>query len=231
MTGRLRIVGVGPGDPGLLTLEARSVLAGAANVAALHPEGTSATALRIARAHLPAHARIMTFGWPRGHNDQARARFYGEVEERLAALLERGEDVVLPCLGDPLLYGSASRLAERLGRRFTVEITPGITSLQAAASALNRPLARGEEILAWVPATAAEARIEAALRFADVTVVLKLGRHLPRIRRLIARAGLADRAWLAAELGSARARLLPLARVEEEPPYMSLLLVRRREAP
>ncbi len=235
MKGRLTVVGVGPGDPELLTQRARAVLARAGVVAAVHRAGRPARALKLAAPHLAEGAERLLFAWRHGWSTEERARFYDRIAAALGSRVEAGEEVALLALGDPLFYAAAARVAERLRDRCRVELVPGISAWQAAAAEAGVHLALGDELVVVVPATLPDDRIEAALRLADVAVVVKLGRHGGRLLRLLARLGLVKRAFFAAELGGADQRLLPLAAGNapacDEIPYMSLVVVRSgREA-
>ncbi len=230
MTGRLVVVGVGPGDPALLTERARTVLARAGVVAAVHRAGRPARALKLAAPHLAEGADRLLFAWHHGWSTEERARFYDGIAAALGSRVEAGEEVALLALGDPLFYAAAARVAERLRGRCPIELVPGISAWQAAAAEAGIHLALGDDVVVVVPATLPDARIEAALRLADVAVVVKLGRHGARLLRLLARLGLVERAFFAAELGGAERRLVPLAPGDapalDEIPYMSLVVVR-----
>ncbi len=228
--GTLHLVGTGPGAPGQLTLAALEQLRRVQEVWAIAASDGRARALEAVRPQLPAGTRLRLFPLAMTATRSAKDGVYGAIAEAARASSQQGRDVALLCLGDPLLYGTASRVLAALAPEVPVRIHPGIASFQLAAARLTLPLVTGEELLAVAPATAEPARIEALLAAVDVLVLLKLGAHLPRWHRVLARRGLLARSWLAVELGGAEELLVRLDRIPPAPqPYMSLLLIRVRE--
>jgi precorrin-2 C20-methyltransferase / precorrin-3B C17-methyltransferase len=232
--GRLTGVGVGPGDPDLLTVRATRAIA-AADVIAYHcaRHGRS-----IARAAAEPYLRagqaeeILQYpltteatGHPGGYA-AVMAEFYARATERLAAHLAAGRDVVVLCEGDPAFYGSYQHLHTRLAGRFSATIVPGISSVSAAAAAVGVPLVQHDEALTVLPGTLSDAELRARLAGADAVAVLKLGRTFDRVRSAVAAAGLLDRARYVERAGTAAQRVEPLADVDPASvPYMSLVLV------
>ena len=232
--GRLTGVGVGPGDPDLLTVRATRIIA-AADVIAYHcaQHGRS-----IARAAAAPYLRdgqaeeILTYpvttegtAHPGGYAG-ALADFYEQAAGRLAAHLDAGRDVVVLCEGDPALYGSYQHLHTRLSGRFAAAIVPGISSVSAAAAAVAVPLVQHDETLTVLPGTLSEESLQARLAGADAVAVLKLGRTFGRVRAALEEAGLLDRARYVERAGTPDQRVLPIAEVDPgSVPYMSLALV------
>ncbi len=222
-------VGVGPGDPELLTVAARRVLGLAGVVVALSQEGRPSRALEIVREALPETARVHRAAIPMQRRERAEAA-YAALAETIAGWLAQGRTVAVLCEGDPLFYGSFIYLQRRLQGRFPVRVIPGINSVAAAAAALAQPLARGSETLAVLPASAGEERLRAALAQFDTVAILKAGRRRHALARLIADCGRADEACYCEELGGGEERLL--RDLERLPPgpgsYFALFLVTRR---
>jgi precorrin-2 C20-methyltransferase/precorrin-3B C17-methyltransferase len=241
--GRLTGVGVGPGDPDLLTIRAARLIA-AADVVAYHcaRHGRS-----IARAAAEPYLRdgqveeilrypVTTEGTdhPGGYNG-VLADFYVEAAARLERYLLDGRDVVVLCEGDPSLYGSYLHLHKRLSGRFAASIVPGISSVSAAAAATSVPLVQHDETLVVLPGTLPADELRARLAGADAAAVLKLGRTFGKVRAALDDAGLLDRARYVERAGTDSERVVPLADVDPaDVPYMSLALVpgrgRRRPA-
>ena len=241
--GRLTGVGVGPGDPDLLTIRAARLIT-AADVVAYHcaRHGRS-----IARAAAEPYLRdgqveeilrypVTTEGTdhPGGYNG-VLADFYVEAAARLERYLLDGRDVVVLCEGDPSLYGSYLHLHKRLSGRFAASIVPGISSVSAAAAATSVPLVQHDETLVVLPGTLPADELRARLAGADAAAVLKLGRTFGKVRAALDDAGLLDRARYVERAGTASERVVPLADVNPaDVPYMSLVLVpghgRRRPA-
>jgi precorrin-2 C20-methyltransferase / precorrin-3B C17-methyltransferase len=232
--GRLTGVGVGPGDPDLVTIRAARLI-GAADVVAYHCARRGSS---IARAAAEPYLRagqveeILQYpattqepGHPGGY-DAALAEFYAEAAGRLADHLRGGRDVVVLCEGDPTLYGSYLHLHERLSGEFAASIVPGVSSVAAAAAAAGVPLVQHDETLLVLPGTLPDAELRARVRGADAIAVLKLGRSFPRVRAALAGAGLLDRARYVERAGTAGQRVAALRDVEPSGvPYMSLALV------
>ncbi|HET6518517.1 MAG TPA: precorrin-2 C(20)-methyltransferase [Geminicoccaceae bacterium] len=225
--GRLYGIGVGPGDPELLTLKAVRLIRAADVLAYVAPDGRPSLARAIAAPHLPGGQRELAIPVPmdpdaRLARDPARA-------EPLAAELSAGRDVALLCEGDPLLYGSFIHLFARLAGRFAVEVVPGVTAITAAAAAALLPLAARDATLTVLPATLPAGRLADHLRRADAAAVLKLGRHLGKLRAVLADLNLLDGATYVERATQPGQRVLPLAALEgDAAPYFSLALVVRR---
>ena len=195
--GRLYGVGLGPGDPSLMTVRAVQVVA-EADVVAYHsaPHGRS-IARSIVEGHLrPEHLEeplvypvtTGTTEHPGGYRG-AMEEFYAESAARLAAHLDAGRTVAVVSEGDPLFYGSYMHMHKRLADRYPTEVIPGVTSMSAAAARLGTPLAEGEEVLTVLPGTLGEEELAARLAGTDPAVVMKLGRTFPTVRAAAERAG------------------------------------------
>jgi precorrin-2 C20-methyltransferase / precorrin-3B C17-methyltransferase len=232
--GRITGVGVGPGDPDLVTVRAAGLVT-AADVIAYHcgPHGRS-IARAAAEPYLRAGQAEEVLSYPvttevsdhPGGYDGAMAEFYAEATERLARHLSGGRDVVVLCEGDPSLYGSYLHLHERLRSRFRSEIVPGISSVSAAAAAASVPLVRHDETLTVLPGTLPDDELRARLAGTDAVAVLKLGRTFGKVRTALEEAGLLDRALYIERAGTKSERVQPLAGVDPDGvPYMSLALV------
>lgn len=225
-TGRLIGIGVGPGDPELLTLKAHRMLRDAKVVAYPAPDDGPSFARSVAAQYLRADQIEIPIVVPmRAERHPARA-VYDDAATKIAAHLAAGSDVVVLCEGDPFFYGSFMYLHERLAPRFAVEVVPGVSSLTAAAAMAGRPLAARNDALTVIPAPLPDERIDALLQQADCAVFIKLGRHLPRVARLLERKGLASKAVYAERVSLASQRILPLAALGDvAAPYFSMILL------
>jgi precorrin-2 C20-methyltransferase/precorrin-3B C17-methyltransferase len=232
--GRLFGVGVGPGDPELVTLKAQRIIAAADVVAyplARHGRGVART---IAAPHLRGDQVEVAMGYPvtteqtdhPGGYEAALREFYDDAAATLAAHLDGGRDVAVLCEGDPFFYGSYMYLHERLAHRYETEVVPGVTSFSAAAATAGTPLAKRDDVLTIVPGTLAPEQLAERLRGSDAAVVLKLGRRFGGVREATERAGVASRAVYVERASSDRERVAPLREVDAAGvPYMSLVLV------
>lgn len=222
-------IGMGPGDPELLTLKAVRLMQSVPVIAYPAPLEGDSMARSIAAPHLPGTqheiAIRMSFRPEPGAGDAA----YDQGAAEIAACLEAGRDVAFLCEGDPLFFGSFAYVLSRLQGRFEIASVPGIASPMAAASALVRPLSIREESLVILPATMPEAELERRLADADAAVVMKLGRHLGKVRAVLDRLGLTQNAHYIEKIGHADQRIRSLDEAGAEgAPYFSLLLVAKR---
>ncbi|EFH11969.1 precorrin-2 C(20)-methyltransferase [Pseudoroseomonas cervicalis] len=238
MSGVLHIVGVGPGDPELVTLRAARILGRAPSYAFFAKRGRVGHAVTIATPHLNPAAEALRFEYPYTTElsvEDARyaggmGAFYDDCAERLAGRLSAGEEVALLCEGDPFLYGSAMYLFDRLRGRFAVEVTPGITAMSGCWSRAAAPMVHGDDVLSVLPATMPEAELAEALQRCDAAVVMKLGRNLPKLRAVLERTGLLPRA-IYAERGTMPGEVvMKLAERDDSPaPYFALVLIPGRQ--
>jgi precorrin-2/cobalt-factor-2 C20-methyltransferase len=166
---------------------------------------------------------------PMTQDSEATARAYGQLTTGIVGELGQGQDVVFLCEGDPLLYGSFANLLQRMGERFDCEIIPGITSITAAAAAAVVPLGHYDEPIALFPATAGPQRLSALLRQCDRVVVMKVGRHLAKLKETLSTAGMAEGAVLVenATLPTQKVRPLSVA-ADEQVGYFSLIIAGRK---
>lgn len=223
MSGVLLGVGVGPGDPSLLTLKAVRAIAAADVVAHVAAPGRPSRARTIAAAHLPEGRAEIAVTIPMEGAGPARDDAYRELVEAIGAALARGRTVAFLCEGDPMFHGSFLHLLARAPADWRIAIVPGISSVMAAAAACALPLAQGTETLTVVPATAGETALREAAARPGTVCVIKVGRQLEAVQRALAATGRLDAARLVVDLGGAGERIEPLARAVEAP-YFSLVL-------
>jgi precorrin-2/cobalt-factor-2 C20-methyltransferase len=159
------------------------------------------------------------------YRDALRA-FYDAAAATLAAQLDAGRAVAVICEGDPLFYGSYMHLHVRLAPRYRTQVIAGVTGMSGCWSAVGAPIAQGDDVLIVLPATLPEPELERRLKDADAAVVMKLGRHLPKIRRALARTGRLERA-IYVERGSTEAAVtMRLAdKPDDDAPYFAIVLV------
>ena len=227
--GKLIGLGVGPGDPELLTIKAVKALEAAGVVAFIATAGRASRAREIAGGYVRAGIRELVAVMPMGADIEATNRAYGQLLTGIVGELGQGNDVVFLCEGDPLLYGSFAHLVERLGSRFESMAIPGITSMTAASALAMKPLAVREQALAILPATLPPARLTALLREVERVVILKVGRHLAKVRQALDAARMSQGALLIENVTNKDQRMRPLAEVGDDAvPYFSLILAGRQ---
>jgi precorrin-2/cobalt-factor-2 C20-methyltransferase len=231
MTGTLWGLGVGPGDPELITLKALRLLQAAPIVAYPAPLGGTSFARSIVAHWLRPGQQEIVIEVPMVAAPEPAEAAYDLAAARLADELGRGRDVALLCQGDPFFYGSFMYLFGRLAGRHRVEIVPGVSSLTAAAAALQAPLAARNDVLSVLPAPLDASELERRLEAADAAAIIKLGRHFAKVRAVLDRLGLSGNARYIERASLPQQRLIPLSAVDiAQIPYFSMIIVHKREA-
>lgn len=225
MNGRLYGIGLGPGDPDLLTLKAARLIAEAQVVAYPALAGAESFARSIAAKLITADAREIVIDVPMTLARGPAQAAYDRAAETIAAELELGRDVVCLCEGDPFFYGSFMYLFARLSGRFEVEVVPGVTSVTACAAKAGMPLAARNERLVVLPGPLSEAELRLHIEGADSVAIMKVGRHLAKIRAVIDDLGLTDCAVYVERASLPEEIVCPLAEAPEVAPYFSMVLL------
>ena len=233
-TGRLYGVGLGPGDPELITLKAARLIE-SADVVAFHAGvGKSSNARAIAASLIPSSAIEEELRYPvttgttahPGGYAGAMAEFYEECAERLAAHLSVGRDVVELAEGDPLFYGSFMYLHDRLADRFPTEVVPGVPAFAAATAVLAAPLVRQTDVLTVLPGTLEVPELARRLADTDGAIIMKLGRRFPGVVEALRQAGRLEHALYVERASMPAERWMPAVDVDPATvPYFSLIVV------
>lgn len=232
--GHLYGVGVGPGDPGLITRAAAALIA-SADVVAYHRAGhRPSTARRIAADLIPADAieealvypvTTGTTAHPLGYYG-ALADFYDECAQRFRAHLQAGRSIVCLAEGDPLFYGSFMYVLDALREEFPTRVVPGVTAMAAASAAVGTGLSRHEDVVTVLPGTLPVPELARRLADTDAAVIMKLGRTFAGVREALRQAGKLERAVYIEHASRPTQRMLPVADVEAESvPYMGIIIV------
>ncbi len=232
--GKLWGIGLGPGDPELVTVKAARIIAGADVIAYHCARHGNSIARSVAEPYLRGDQReerlmypltVETTDHPGGYAG-AMADFYAESAALLAGHLAAGREVVLLAEGDPLFFSSYMHMHKRLADRFEAEIVPGVTSVSAASAALGIPLVEGEETLTVLPGTAEPGELIAHFRSGEALAVMKLGRTFTKVRAALAEAGRLDEAWYVERASTTRQRVARVVDVDPDTvPYFSLIVV------
>lgn len=231
MTGTLYGLGVGPGDPELITLKALRILQRAPVVAWPAPPEGDSLARRIAAPHIIHDPVEIAIRMPIEATRFPDRSVYDRAATEIGSHLAAGRDVAALCEGDPFFYGSFMYLYARMAERFPVVVVPGVSSPMAAAAALGAPLAARNDVLTVVPAPLAADALARAVAASEAVVIIKIGRHLAKIRRVLQALDLIDDAQFVAHATMAAQAVLPLSEVADDAaPYFSLILVHRRGA-
>ncbi len=232
--GRLFGLGVGPGDPELITLKALRHLSTAPVVAYYAGKDKRGNALTSVESHLRPHQIRLPLIYPVtgkrppppfDYETTMRA-FYDDAAEQVAAHLTAGRDVATLCEGDPFFYGSFMYLHDRLADRFETRVIPGVCSVVASASVLRTPLVYRDQSLLVLAGTLPEADLTRLLAGVEAAAIMKLGSNFEKVRRVLGRLGLASRALYVERATMAGERIRPLAETDPKTvPYFSMVLI------
>ena len=226
MTVKLYGLGVGPGDPELITVKALRILQRVKVVAWPAPDNGVSFARSIVEQYLSPDQLEIPIIVPMKVARHPAKDVYDEAASRIASHLDSGSDVAVLCEGDPFFYGSFMYLFERLQADYHCEIVPGISSLMTSAAVLKRPLAARNDVLSVIPAPLENDEIEARLAGSDAIAFIKVGRHLERIKALLDKLGLLEFAAYVERASLLNQRLMPLAQMSDDAaPYFSMILV------
>ena len=231
MTGILYGVGLGPGAPDLMTLRAARLIEGASVVAYPTLAGADSFARAIAADLIAKNAQEIVMDVPMSVERAPAQAAYDKGAAEIAAALDAGQDVVCLCEGDPFFYGSFMYLFARLSDRYQVEVVPGVTSITACAASAGLPLAARNERLTVLPGPLPEAELRARIDGAESVVIMKVGRHLAKIRAVIADLGLTASAVYVERATLPQEVVLPLAEAPEKAPYFSMILLTKGADP
>jgi len=227
-------VGVGPGDPELVTHKAVRVLS-AADVIFVpdtsQGEGRAETIILAAYPQATDKIRRVPFSMAerRGIGPLRTQAWQASADAVEQAFLAGAQVIAFATIGDPSVYSTFSYLAAHVCERIPdvrVEVVPGITAMQALAAASRIPLVEGQETLTLIPATAGADRLEKALSYSDCVVVYKVGRHVKDVVDLLTEQDRYNRAVLGIDVGTPDEHVLPLSEFDaDDSPYFSAVLV------
>ncbi len=231
MSGVLYGIGLGPGDAELMTLKAVRLISAAQVVAYPTLAGGSSFARSIAADLIGDGVREVKIDVPmRVERGPAQAA-YDAASSEISAILETGLDVIVLCEGDPFFYGSFMYIYARLKGRFETEVVPGITAMTASAAALGLPLAARNEMLSVVAGPLPDEELRQKINAADSVAIMKVGRHLARIRAVIDGLGLMDQAHYIERATLPAEQKMPLAKAPDTAPYFSMILITKEADP
>ena len=224
-------IGVGPGDPELITLKAVRLLRAAPVIAYPAPPSGPSLARRIASVHLPGGQEEIAIRMPLDEKLFPSRDVYAAAAADIGAHLADGRDVAVLCEGDPFVYGSFIYLYARLADDWPVEVVPGVSSLTACAAVAGVPLAARNDVLSVIPATLDETALAARLADTDAAAIIKVGRHFAKVKTVLDRLGLTSRAHYVAHATMDDQLVLPVDLVAPDTvPHFSMVLVHRRGA-
>lgn len=229
MNGKLFGLGIGPGDPDLITIKALKILQSADVVAYPALEDGDSLARAIVASHLTSDQPEYAIRIPMSVKRAPAQTAYDRAAADLATMLQEGKNVAVLCEGDPFFYGSFMYLFGRLSDQFETEVIPGVSSITTCAAALQAPLSARNDILTVLPAPLDDDALKSCIEAADSIALMKIGRHFDRIRALIDGMGLTDKARYIERASMENQKILPLADVPADAaPYFSMILIHKR---
>lgn len=232
--GRLYGVGLGPGDPELITLKALNAIKSSPVIAWFAKAGRKGHARSIVAPYMPQGIIEVPLYYPvtteipfdhPDYND-ALAKFYDESAAYLTTHLDQGRDVALLCEGDPLFYGSFMHPYIRLKDRYDVTICPGVTGMSGCWTATGIPMTWGDDVLSVLPGTLPREELARRLENADAAVIMKIGKNFQKIRDVFDELKLTDRAFYIERGTMENQRVMPLASmINDAAPYFSIIVM------
>jgi precorrin-2/cobalt-factor-2 C20-methyltransferase len=227
MVGRLFGLGLGPGDPELVTLKALRLLRAAAVIAYPAPKGGDSFARSIVAEWIAPAQREIAIPFPMLPGPPPDD-IYETAAGQIAVELDQGFDVALLCQGDPFFYGSFAPIFTRLAPRYPITIVPGVSSLFACTAAAATPLVQRDETLTVIPATLSEIELTGRLAACGSAAIIKLGRHAAKVQGVLAALGLLDRTVYVERASQARERVARFTEIDAASvPYFAMVLVHR----
>ncbi|MBU2866197.1 precorrin-2 C(20)-methyltransferase [Pacificibacter marinus] len=223
--GKVYGIGLGPGDPELMTLKAARLIREADVIAYPALAGGASFARAIAANFITPNTREIVMDVPMTVARGPAQAAYDQGAIEISKTLNAGQNVVVLCEGDPFFYGSFMYLFARLNATFDVEVVPGVTSVTACAAVASLPLVARNEVMTVLPAPLEDAALTEKLASSDTLVLMKLGRHFPRVRALIEAAGLTENSVYIERATGADEVVKPLKDAPDVAPYFSMILI------
>jgi precorrin-2/cobalt-factor-2 C20-methyltransferase len=231
--GTLYGIGMGPGDPELVTVRGARILSSDRTVAHFRKRGSPGHAWTIAKPYLRPGVQELALEYPVtteiAFTDEAYtvpiSRFYAAASDSLRHLLDEGQDVTLLCEGDPFFYGSFLHMYERLRGLVPIVAVPGVTGMSGCWTAAGLPIALGDDVLTVLPGTLPRDALAAKLRATCAAVIMKVGTNLPKIREALDMSGRLGEAILVERGTMTGERIAPLSEAITAAPYFSIVLV------
>ena len=225
--GKIWGIGVGPGDPDLITLKAYQILKDADVIAYPAPAGGDSLVRSIAAPHIPEGKEEFVISTPMEVARHPAQDVYDWAADKIGKMAESGKSVAILCEGDPFFFGSFMYLFSRLSGAHGIQVVPGVNSVAACAAELGTPLAARNDVVSAVPATLDAETLEARLQAAETAAIIKVGRHLEKVKEVLRSLGVMNTAHYIERATMENQRVLPLADLtEDKAPYFSMIIVR-----
>ena len=228
--GKLWGLGVGPGDPDLITLKALKVLQRADVVAYPAPMTGESFARSIAAPHLAGHQTEYAIRVPMVMTRQPAQDAYDKAAEDLKSYLDQGKSIAVLCEGDPFFFGSFMYIYQRLVSEYDVSVIPGVSSIMACAAEVGMPLAERTDIITVLPGSLSENELAQKIENSDTAIIMKVGKNLSKIRTVVNKMNLDTCAVYAERATLPEQRIIPFEDLKEKSaPYFSMVLVQKNK--
>ena len=225
--GTLYGVGVGPGDPELMTVKAWRLVSTADVIAYLCANDKDSTARDIAKPFIAEVVTEIAIDMPMRVERELGQAAYDKGAVEIAAHLDQGKNVVMLCEGDPFFYGSFMYIFERLSEKYNTVVVPGVTSVSASAAAIGQPLVARDEMLKILPATLPEDRLHFELATSQSVAIIKVGRHFGKVKLILAELGLLAKATAIENATHENQKITPVENIEGDTlPYFTTIIIR-----
>ncbi len=226
MTGTLYGVGVGPGDPELMTVKAWRLISTADVIAYLCANGKDSTARDIAKPFITEGTTEIAIDMPMRVEREPGEAAYDKGAVEIAVSLDAGKDVIMLCEGDPFFYGSFMYIFERLSPKYKTIVVPGVTSINAAAAAIGQPLVGRNDTLKVIPATLPEDRLHFELATSQAIAIIKVGRHFGKLKLILAELGLLSKSMAIENATHDNQKITAVENIEGDSlPYFTTIIV------
>ena len=230
--GTLFGLGVGPGDPELLTLRAWRLISSCDVIAYPQSREGDSLARKICAPFIPEDATELAVTIPMCTDRKPAIDAYDAAALKISSHLNENRNVAFLCEGDPFFYGSFMYLFERMASSYQTVVVPGVTSLTASAIGIARPLAARNDVLKVLPAPLDAERLTTEIEGADAIAIIKVGKHFDKVRKVIRDLGLEDKATIIEAASRDDEKVTPLAGIPEgERPYFSTILIYKGAEP
>jgi precorrin-2/cobalt-factor-2 C20-methyltransferase len=227
MNGTLYGVGVGPGDPELMTVKAWRLISTAKVIAYLAANGGESTARSIAMPFIAEDVEELVIDMPMRVDPEAGQAAYDKGAKSIAARLSAGADVVMLCEGDPFFYGSFMYVFDRLAPEFRTVVVPGVTSITACAAEMGQPLCARDDVLKILPATLDEEQLRKELAATQAAAIIKVGRHFGKVKHVLQSLKLEGRATAVSHATQDQQVVQPVAEItSDDLPYFTTIIVK-----
>ena len=221
-------VGVGTGNPELITLKALRILQSVPVIAYPASEEGNSFARSIVAEFLQGDRIEVPIVLPFKLEKSAQP-FYDKAAEQLAEHLNNGKDVAVLCEGDPFFYGSFMYIFNRLSPKYATEIIPGISSVMASAATIGVPLTYRNDVFMVLSGILSGEVLREKLQVADAAVIIKLGRNFSKVKQVLQELGLVERAKYIENATMENQSILSVDEVEAKTvPYFSLIVIPSR---